>query len=69
MPIGWDELSKDMRGDYFNVRNAVARLKRQKLDPWSRMTVLRQTINREMMERVGFSQPERPSFKKWGRKR
>jgi bifunctional non-homologous end joining protein LigD len=34
-PVAWNELSKDIRFDYFNVRNLPARLKRLKMDPWA----------------------------------
>ena len=54
MPIAWEELSKDVRGDHFNVRNAMTRLRGQRKDPWSTLTSVRQVLTEEMMDRVGF---------------
>ena len=64
MPISWDELSKDLRFDYFNVRNAMTRLKRQKKDPWAELTTLSQSLTEDMMKRVGFQPAARPSVKR-----
>jgi bifunctional non-homologous end joining protein LigD len=64
MPISWDELGKEVRSDYFNVRNAVPRLRRQKADPWVELTTLRQTLDRAMMSQVGYQRPERAVVKR-----
>src|SRR2546421_5269 len=34
-PIGWDELSKDVRFDHFNLRTVPTRLSALKSDPWA----------------------------------
>ena len=68
MPIGWDELAKDVRGDYFNVRNAMTRLERQKKNPWAELTTLSQSLTEDMMKRVGF-QPGAKSASKRNRRR
>jgi bifunctional non-homologous end joining protein LigD len=54
MPISWDELgAEDMRFDYFNIRNATARLKRLKRDPWSGYDEVQQSITRDLLRTVG----------------
>jgi len=64
MPISWDELSTDLRADYFNVRNAITRLKRQKKDPWAELTTSSQSLTEDMMKRVGFRPTARPPVKR-----
>jgi bifunctional non-homologous end joining protein LigD len=54
MPLSWDELREDVRGEHFNVRSALTRLARQKKDPWAELTTLRQSLTEEMMDKVGF---------------
>ena len=44
MPLRWEELGKVASGHAFNIRNAPARLKRLKSDPWAGMATLRQTL-------------------------
>ncbi len=58
VPIEWDELSKDVRFDHFNVKTVPARLKRLKQDPWREFFKIRQTISQEMMTKVGYSHPD-----------
>ena len=53
MPIGWDELKKDVRRDYFNVRNAMQRLEKLKKDPWADFFEVKQSVTRAMMKKVG----------------
>lgn len=68
MPISWDDLSKrDLRFDYFNARNAMHRLKRQKRDPWAELTTLSQSLTDDMMKRVGYQPVAHPSVKKKSR--
>ena len=55
MPIAWEELAKDVRFDYFNVRNAEDRLTKQKRDPWRDFATTRQTITKASARRVGFA--------------
>jgi bifunctional non-homologous end joining protein LigD len=53
MPIGWDDLSKDVRFDFFNVRNVPAKLRRRK-DPWADFAALKQRITPQMMQQLGM---------------
>ena len=55
MPIDWSELDRDVRNDYFNVRNAAERLTKQKRDPWRDFATTRQTISKASAKRVGFA--------------
>jgi len=54
MPISWEELKRDVRFDCFNVRNAAARLKTQKRDPWAEFLEVDQAITPQMMRSVGM---------------
>jgi bifunctional non-homologous end joining protein LigD len=51
-PIGWDELTQDVRRDYFNVGNVPERLKTLTRDPWAGFFDVRQTITKAMMKKV-----------------
>jgi len=53
-PIGWDELSKDVRFDHFNLRTVPTRLSSLKSDPWADFLELRQSISKAMFKRVGY---------------
>lgn len=53
-PIDWQEVARDVRFDYFNVKNVPERLKRLKHDPWGAFMTTRQSITKEMMEMVGY---------------
>jgi bifunctional non-homologous end joining protein LigD len=53
-PIDWTELGRDLRFDYFNIKNVPARLKRLKREPWAEFLKTRQSITRTMMETVGY---------------
>jgi bifunctional non-homologous end joining protein LigD len=55
MPIDWRELRNDVRFDFFNVRNAPTRLKKQKRDPWHDFLDTRQTLTKAMLRSVGVS--------------
>jgi bifunctional non-homologous end joining protein LigD len=57
MPIAWEELKRDVRFDCFTVRNAPARLRAQKRDPWDGFLDLRQAITRQMLRSVGMAAP------------
>lgn len=43
-PVGWDELSADLRSDQYTVENLPRRLAALKKDPWEGYLSLRQTI-------------------------
>jgi bifunctional non-homologous end joining protein LigD len=49
-PIEWKELAKDVRHDYFNVRNVAARL--AKADPWAEFAATKQSLTKAMLQRV-----------------
>ena len=53
-PVGWDELSKDVRFDHFNLRTVPTRLSALKSDPWADFLELRQSISKAMFKRVGY---------------
>jgi len=55
-PIDWDEITRDVRFDHFNVKNVPARLKRLKREPWAEFLKTRQTITKTMMETVGYTE-------------
>jgi len=52
MPIGWDELKRDLRHDVFNVETALCRLQRQKKDPWRNFFSIRQRLTPAMFEQI-----------------
>jgi len=51
-PIDWSELVKDVRNDYFNVRNVPERLASMAVDPWSEFFTVRQSITAAMRKRL-----------------
>jgi bifunctional non-homologous end joining protein LigD len=53
-PIEWTELGRDVRFDYFTIKNVPARLKRLKHDPWAELSELRQSVTTAMMKNVGY---------------
>ena len=50
-PIAWEELSRDVRFDYFNIRNVPERLRTQKRDPWREFLATKQSITVAMRKR------------------
>jgi len=52
-PIGWDELTQDVRRNYFNVKNVPQRLHTLEIDPWSGFFDIRQSVTKAMMKKVG----------------
>jgi bifunctional non-homologous end joining protein LigD len=44
VPLGWDELGSDLRGDAFNVTNLMNRLSRLDREPWPGFFKLRQRL-------------------------
>ncbi|HUP94495.1 MAG TPA: DNA ligase D [Burkholderiales bacterium] len=52
-PVGWEELEKDLRRDYFNVRNVLDRLAKLKKDPWAEFFEVKQSVTKAMMKKVG----------------
>jgi bifunctional non-homologous end joining protein LigD len=55
MPIGWSELAKDVRFDYFNVRNVPTLLDKRKRDPWDRLPRVRQELTDAILTQVGVA--------------
>jgi bifunctional non-homologous end joining protein LigD len=53
-PIGWDELTEDVRFDHFNLRTVPPRLSALKSDPWADFLEVRQSIGKAMFKRVGY---------------
>jgi bifunctional non-homologous end joining protein LigD len=54
-PISWDELDRDVRRDYFNVRNVPERLRTLKNDPWAEFFKVDQAVTKALMKKVGTS--------------
>ena len=50
MPIEWRELSKDVRGAYFNWRNVPGILAKRRRDPWAGYKAARQRLSARMLE-------------------
>ncbi len=53
-PVAWDELSRDLRADHFNVGNMAKRLARLKVDPWRGIADAAGALTPAVMARVGF---------------
>jgi bifunctional non-homologous end joining protein LigD len=52
-PIAWEELAKDVRFDYFNVKTVPARVRRLRVDPWRDFEAKRQTVTDAKFKQVG----------------
>jgi bifunctional non-homologous end joining protein LigD len=52
-PIGWGELTKDVRRDYFNLGNVLERLGKMKKDPWAGFFEVKQSVTKALMKKVG----------------
>ena len=52
MPVGWDELANDVRGEYFNLRNTAERLSRSGKGPWHGYETARRAITAAMIKQV-----------------
>lgn len=55
VPIGWDELSSDVRSDHFTVKNVVDRLARLRSDPWRDYFTIKQKLTRGMKRALSLS--------------
>jgi len=49
VPIHWDELATDIRGEYFTIRNVPQRLARLRKDPWDGYEAARRPITDKMI--------------------
>jgi bifunctional non-homologous end joining protein LigD len=54
-PIAWDELDRDVRFDYFNLRSVPKRLARLKADPWAQFFTMEQSVTAAMLKRLGVT--------------
>jgi len=61
-PIEWEELAKDVRFDYFNLRNVPARVASGK-DPWRDFFSVRQGINAAHIARIPMDPAAWPTTK------
>ncbi len=52
MPLAWDELDRDTRGDHFNVRNTPERLSRLRKDPWRDYETARRAITVALLKKL-----------------
>jgi DNA primase len=53
-PIAWDELTRDVRFDHYNVGNVPKRLARAKSCPWQDMDSAAVALDKSIMARVGY---------------
>jgi bifunctional non-homologous end joining protein LigD len=54
-PIAWDELSRDVRLAYFNVKNIPGRMAKMKNDPWQKLAEKETALTKAMMAKVGYT--------------
>jgi bifunctional non-homologous end joining protein LigD len=52
VPIHWDELAADVRGEHFTIRNVPQRLRRLRKDPWDGYEAARRPITDKMIKRT-----------------
>jgi bifunctional non-homologous end joining protein LigD len=48
MPIAWDDVDADVRGDHFNIDNVAAVVANRAVDPWADYDRARQTLSASM---------------------
>jgi len=48
MPVAWDDLAADVRGDHFNMDNAASAVADRAADPWADYERSRQTLSASM---------------------
>jgi len=53
-PIAWDELSRDVRFDYFNVANVRKRLAKVKSDAWQDMGEAAVALDKGVFAKIGY---------------
>jgi bifunctional non-homologous end joining protein LigD len=56
-PIHWEELDRDVRFDFFNVKNVPERLAKLKADPWKELEASSRTVTSTMFAQVGARKP------------
>ena len=52
VPLRWDELGADLRGDHFNVRNTLERLAKAGEDPWHDYETARRAITAALIKKL-----------------
>ena len=52
MPVRWEELGADIRGDHFNLRNTPERLSRLRKDPWHEYESARRAITPALIKKL-----------------
>jgi bifunctional non-homologous end joining protein LigD len=52
VPIGWEELTAELRSDHFTIENVPARLDGLKKDPWTDLAKTKQSITAARMRRL-----------------
>ena len=50
VPLRWDELTTDVRGEHFNIRNVPQRLARLGEDPWDEYEARRRPLTDKLMK-------------------
>jgi bifunctional non-homologous end joining protein LigD len=64
VPLRWDELDADIRGDYFNVRNTPERLSQLRKDPWRDYETARRAITVALLKKLDVeTDSKRPARK------
>jgi bifunctional non-homologous end joining protein LigD len=52
VPVRWNELTTDIRGDHFTIRNLPERLKHLRRDPWRDYEKSRANITKSMLRQL-----------------
>jgi bifunctional non-homologous end joining protein LigD len=52
VPVDWDEIDEDVRGDHFNLHNVPARVAKQRKDPWAAYKKATQALTKKMLEKL-----------------
>lgn len=52
VPLSWDELATDVRGDHFTIRNVPQRLARLRRDPWEDYEESRAPLRESMLKKL-----------------
>jgi bifunctional non-homologous end joining protein LigD len=59
VPVGWDELGPELRGDRFNIESLPRRLSVLSADPWADFDAARRPLTRDMLRAVGADEDGR----------
>lgn len=58
VPVRWDELANDVRGEYFTIRNVPERLRRLRNDPWDGYEDARVPLRQSMLTKLYARVPQ-----------